>query len=331
MRITDDILIKFLLNESTAEENTAVREWLDADAANRKQYAQIESIWSSSQKLATNSTTDEQQAWIRFKERIQELPVTSSEEAQPQSSALIRTLNPAFRWMRIAAILVLIAGLVFINKYVGKSRYTDIVAYQTVLTKILPDGSEITLNKYCNLSYADNFTENRSIRLQQGEAFFKVAADKQHPFVIEAGGISVMVVGTSFNVKHLNDTTEVIVETGIVKVSRGKDLVELRKGEKVLILPSAGKLHKQQNTDQLYNFYQSKVLVAVNTPIAKITETLNKTYGTNIGFKDAEIGRLTITTTFKEQSVDQIIEIICQTLDLKAEHNHNQILLSKLP
>jgi ferric-dicitrate binding protein FerR (iron transport regulator) len=233
-----------------------------------------------------------------------------------------------FRWLRIAAVLVLIAGVVFLNKYINRNQYTSVTTDQLVLTQTLPDGSEITLNKHSNLSYASNFNTDRSVRLEQGEVFFKVTPDKQHPFVIEADGVSIEVVGTSFNVSHLHDTTEVIVETGIVKVSRGKELVELRMGEKVLIAPGSEKLRKQQNTDQLYNFYQSKVLLAVNTPIHKIAEVLNKTYGANIVFKKPEIGRLTITTTFKDQSIDQIVEIICETLNLKAEHNQNQILLS---
>jgi transmembrane sensor len=336
MRITDDILIKFLLNESSAEESTAVRQWMDEDSSNREHYAQIEHIWTSSKKLAKTSEVDEEKAWMKFQQRVSTGIKSNQSEAGPQEvqqtrAAVVRPLNPGFRWIRIAAVFVLIVGAVLINKYMLQGSYTEVTALQQVLIQTLPDGSEITLNKNSNLSYASNFKKDRSIRLEKGEAFFKVTPDKKHPFIIEAHGVSVEVVGTSFNVKHLNDTTEVIVETGIVKVSLGKEKVELKRGEKVLITAGTSKLLKQQNTDQLYNFYQSKILIAANTPLVKIAEALNKTYDTNVTFKNAAVGQLTLTTTFKDQSLDQIVDIICETLNLTAEHKPNQIILSDKP
>ncbi|MNR18056.1 fec operon regulator FecR [compost metagenome] len=99
-----------------------------------------------------------------------------------------------------------------IYQFVTPVAYTAVMAGNKVMTRTLPDGSELTLNKKTQLSYASNFKNNRSIRLDSGDVFFNVAHDKSHPFVIEIDEVSVEVVGTSFNVKHVNSQTEVIVE-----------------------------------------------------------------------------------------------------------------------
>lgn len=309
----DELLIEFLLNETDAERTAEVQQWLDADPANRAYFSQFELIWNTSKNLAAQSTVDEEVAWMEFKKKVNKKPA-------------VKKLN--FTWMKVAATLLLIASTWLLYNTYGPQRYTELYANENILTKTLPDGSVITLNKHSNLSYASNFKGNRSVRLDQGEVFFKVTPNKEEPFIIEAEQVSVKVVGTSFNVKHTKNLTEVIVETGIVQVSKNNETVELRQGEKVSIGSTSGKLIKQRNSDQLYNFYQSKVLIANNTPLSKIIAVLNQTYNSNISFKNNEISKLTLTTTFREKSLNDILTIICETHNLEMTRNQNQILLS---
>lgn len=59
---------------------------------------------------------------------------------------------------------------------------------------MLPDGTEVTLNAGATFAYNDN----REAVLS-GEAFFKVAKDPEHPFVIHSDNLTVTVHGTEFN------------------------------------------------------------------------------------------------------------------------------------
>ena len=68
--ITDDLLVKYLLGEATADEQTLVEEWIASDAANKKQYDDFKTIWEESKRLAATSTIDEDAAWQRFKNRV---------------------------------------------------------------------------------------------------------------------------------------------------------------------------------------------------------------------------------------------------------------------
>jgi len=97
----------------------------------------------------------------------------------------------------------------------------------------LPDGSAVWLNAASSLTYSANLIQNgrRSVTLS-GEAYFQVAKDKSHPFVVSTAGQQVEVLGTHFNVNAYTDepiTATTLVE-GSVKVSSGSDQKMLKPG-----------------------------------------------------------------------------------------------------
>ncbi|MCD6064402.1 MAG: anti-FecI sigma factor, FecR, partial [Flavipsychrobacter sp.] len=247
--MTDDLLVRYLLGETTAEEQTLVKDWIEASPANKKQFEHFELIWSKSKQLAAQSTVDENAAWDRFKQRV-ELPAQ-------QPTKVISMPRPAFSWARAASILLIIVvgGLL---TYFLANREPELITLQSgngVLIDTLPDGSVITLNKQSTLSYPSEFEgDSRSIALN-GEAFFNVTPDKEKPFIISVNDITVKVVGTSFNVKNTDEKTEVIVETGIVAVKKNDNEVSVNPNEKATVLKSAEAPVKENNEDVLYNYY----------------------------------------------------------------------------
>lgn len=80
----------------------------------------------------------------------------------------------------------------------------------------LADGSSATLNTRTRMQIA--MRENtRTIRLDEGEAWFRVARNKQRPFVVEVGDIRVRAVGTAFSVRRRDGGADVLVTEGIVE------------------------------------------------------------------------------------------------------------------
>lgn len=315
--MNDDLLIKFLLKETSKEESISVQNWLNASPSNKNYFLQFEKIWTSSKNLSAQSEISEEDAWLRFKER------TNIKQAATGK------LKPKYNWLKIAASFILIAAGWSVYTLLSPVSYIPVATGNVVTTKVLPDGSALTLNKNSRIRYADNFKNNRSIHLEKGNVFFNVAHNKTKPFVINVDKVSVLVVGTSFNIKHLSNITEVIVETGIVKVSLGKNEINLYKGEKIIIKKNSKELIKTPNTDLLYNYYRSKEFITNNTPLWRLILVLNEEYHTNIVINDPDIKNLTINTTFKTTATpDYILDIICQTFNLKLVRNQNQILLS---
>lgn len=318
--MNDEILIKFLLKETSEEENSLVGEWLAADAENAKYFVQLEKIWLASGDIAPKKEVDVEAAWLKFKSKADALPV--------QHEPIVMPLRKNNTWLRIAAVLV-VAVCAWTAYSLLRPAYIDLLPSQTVMNTTLPDGSELTINKNTAISYARNFENNRSVKLIHGEAFFNVAHNKAKPFVIDVGQVAVQVVGTSFNVKHLTkNETEVVVESGIVKVSFGKEEVRLVKGERILIGPETKQLAKEPSKDQLYSYYRTGIFVANSTPLQNVVDILNEAYGSNV-LVDEEVKGLTFTAPLKYGSLTENLNILCDALDLKKTSNQHRIVLSK--
>ncbi|EGF94758.1 fec operon regulator FecR [Brevundimonas diminuta] len=107
----------------------------------------------------------------------------------------------------------------------------------------LADGSVAELNTATRVRAAAT-DDTRQVWLDEGEAFFKVAHDTAHPFVVHAGRYRVTVLGTSFSVKRSGQDVSVSVLEGRVRVDDTQaskpahELPVLRAGQMAILRPT---------------------------------------------------------------------------------------------
>jgi transmembrane sensor len=319
--MTDDLLVKYLLGEVTKEEIELVDGWIALNDANRKHFEHFKLIWQESKKLEAVSIVNVDEAWERFQNR------TNAAQAAP---AKVIEFRPASRWQSVAAVLLVLVCCSWFVYYFVMNRGNEMIAIEAGNTPVidtLPDGSVITLNKHSSLSYASNFDgKTRDVKLT-GEAFFNVAPDKTKPFIISTNDVKVQVVGTSFNVKSDAKKTEVIVETGIVKVAKNHNDVTLKPNEKATVYFNASQPIKEMNDDVLYNYYRTKEFVCNATPLWRLADVLNEAYGVDINIPNERLRQMPITTTFRNEPIDNILAVISETFNVRVERNGNNITL----
>lgn len=140
--------------------------------------------------------------------------------------------GPVKRWL-IAASFIVISSFAFYflyHKNKATAAYvpdTEIVCGKRMRKNIvLPDGTNVWLNTNSKLQYNDSmlYKDRREVRLY-GEAFFDVAKDKKHPFIIHTQKIAVKVLGTAFNIKAYPDdaVTETTLIRGLIELSLNSD------------------------------------------------------------------------------------------------------------
>lgn len=318
--IDDELLAKYLLGEAETAEQEAVKTWITLNPANQKYFEHFQLIWETSKQIQIPATINTDDAWKRFQQRTQK---TSPAQAP------IKVLQPRRTWMKAAAIAILAIGTAALSYFlVDTSRSEPVIvsAGANPVRDTLPDGSLVTLNKNSSISYEEKFTTDRKITVK-GEAFFDVTPDKTKPFVIDVNDVRITVVGTSFNVKNVNGKTQVLVETGIVKVTRKDKTLELHPGEKLLADPGSTSFAKDTVTDQLHQYYRSKEFVCDNTPLWKLVEVLNDAYGANIVIGKRELKNLPLTTIFYNESLDKILSVIAETFEISVVKKGDQIIL----
>jgi ferric-dicitrate binding protein FerR (iron transport regulator) len=257
----DELLIKYLLGETTPDESARVGQWISANAANRERYEQFRAAWEISERHPLPAVPDAQQALQRLKQKLhagKTTPVNNNHNGQTVAT----TRRPLRRW-RAAAVFaaVVCAGIVtylLLNRPAVKSPIVTVhkvptpgidlaakpetpPALQTIVAAnsprvdTLPDGSMVTLHKGSSIAYAARLKGSaRAIRLQGG-AFFSVVHDAAKPFIVQANDVTVTVIGTSFDIRSIAGSTEIRVKTGAVKVARGTETHLLHAGERIVI------------------------------------------------------------------------------------------------
>ena len=92
-----------------------------------------------------------------------------------------------------------------------------------MLKVVLIDGSEVWVNAGSRLVYPTCFVGSQRCVDLEGEAYFKVAPDAAHPFVVKTPGSQTCVLGTEFNIKsYRNQTEQITLVRGSVEVTVGK-------------------------------------------------------------------------------------------------------------
>lgn len=114
----------------------------------------------------------------------------------------------------------------------NEKKLLDFVPRGAEYQLMLADGMRVKLNSESRVRFPDEFQSNERRVYLHGEAYFQVARDENCPFLVEAEGVTVKVLGTEFNVKAYrgNDVSTTLV-TGRVSVAAGTDSLVLNPGQ----------------------------------------------------------------------------------------------------
>ncbi|CAL1518925.1 FecR family protein [Chitinophaga sp. MM2321] len=143
---------------------------------------------------------------------------------------------------------VIAQGGINIQQHNGQLQYTGntttaTIAYNTLTTPrggkfqlVLPDGSKVWLNSASSLKYPAAFNGKERVVELQGQGYFEIAADAQHPFKVKVNDMEVQVLGTHFDIMAYEDenTINTTLLEGGVKVVKGITGKVLKPGEQAI-------------------------------------------------------------------------------------------------
>lgn len=306
----EDLLIKYIVGEADEQERAQLEDWLAAAPENRSAYDKVKTIWENSKIPGLAKAPDVDAAWQRFKAKRAEAEVT------PEVSMGVRKGG---QWKKVsmaaAAVLIVLSG--FLLYWNTPVKY-ETLAQSEIVT--LPDHSVITLNNNSKLSYSRSFNKKERVVHLEGEGFFDVAKNSEKPFLIHVEDVEVMVLGTSFNVRATSTLTEVSVETGVVKVTKGKEIYTLRANEKLVINKTNDKARVGKIDNKLYQYYRTNVFVCDSTPLAELVNCLSDAYDVTIKVENPLLMQQPLNAKYsKTDSVQDILKTVAQTLSARLE------------
>ena len=312
-----DLLIKYILEEVNPEEKIQIQNWIDSHPMNKKEYLALQKTWEMSKGINQNlPEVDVDLAWEKFLENK-----ASIEEKNPP----IKNLDWKKTLMIAASTTVLVLIGLSWYLYSSNSSYVEVVSGKEYIKSILPDGSTVNLNRNANLTFDKQWlVNNRNVFLKQGEVFFDVKRDEKSPFIITSGKSKITVLGTSFHVSREKNITNVIVASGSVKVNFENQEVILSPKETVTISDNdIHTLRVDTIKDELYKYYIAQEFIFENTPLKRVFAVLAKAYDKQIILEDPKKAKLLYTATFKQQNLNEMMNVIVQTFELKIEKRNN--------
>jgi transmembrane sensor len=187
----------------------------------------------------------------------------------------------------------------------------------------LPDGTKVTLNSESRLGYIPKTfnKEKRQINFS-GEGYFVVAKNEECPFMIDARGLNVKVLGTTFNlsVRDKEETAQLALEEGKVWF---KSLVS---GKSVILLPNQ-KLTMNQNTGKItvvnesvenISAWKRNEMIFNNATLTSVLQSIEKTYNVRIDMKGREDTTDLFTGTLSTNDIYGVLEVLEKSYHLKA-------------
>jgi len=200
----------------------------------------------------------------------------------------------------------------------------------------LSDGTIVHLNAGSSLKYPLNFVNaaDRKVFLT-GEAYFEVAEDKDHPFIVNMEKLNVRVLGTEFNISNYPEdlkTDVVLVEGSVGMYGDNSDFEENR--HTVLLPNTKGSFNRYNSgievTEVLTSTYTSWVegrLIFRNMPFNNILRKLERRY--NVKFKNTnpDLGTEEFNAGFKDESIHEILEALHTTYGIEYTIENNTVII----
>ena len=194
----------------------------------------------------------------------------------------------------------------------------------------LSDGTMIYLNSESTLSFPVKFQGKERKVYLTGEAYFKVAKNTEHPFVVTAGELEVLVTGTTFGVRAYKDEKDIqtTLESGQVTVRVEGKSVKLVPNKQVLFNKLTMGMEVRDVDVDLYLAWADGRLVYDNCPLEKILTDLGRWYNIDVFYSRDELRSYQFSLNMKKhEEFIQVLELIGKTGEVQFEVKDNTVIV----
>ena len=156
---------------------------------------------------------------------------------------------------------------------------------------VLEDGTKVQLNAASSIKFPEYFTgANREIELN-GEAYFEVARDKAHPFIVKANSTQVQVFGTHFNINAYSDNDDITTTLleGSVKMSKGTASVMLLPGQQGTVNQNGSSIKVQKADVEVNMAWINGFFIFHDQSIVNIMKQVSRWYDVDIEYQDTQV------------------------------------------
>jgi transmembrane sensor len=195
----------------------------------------------------------------------------------------------------------------------------------------LADGTRVWMNAQSELEYPVTFSSAlRRVKLV-GEAYFEVLANPAAPFIIEANGYEVLVLGTAFNISAYNDDTfmQATLVSGALEMSnREGTAYTLNPGQMAMIDHQSQKFEINYVDTRLFTSWKEGVLHFNKISLKDLATRLERWYDVDISFKNQKAADFLFSGAMENsRDIRFLLDLIGRAANVEFEINDKEIVV----
>lgn len=326
-KVPIEIIARFLSGRADTNDLIDLEQWKSASGDNEKLFEEYRVIWEKTGQLSLFTDIDIENEWNVYLDSS----LIKEERAKTKHKPSSVLKNLAFKRFALVLSGLLCAGVIWLTYH--EIKYKTISAGKDMKEVVLPDGTRVSLNENARITFKRKFNENRQVQLD-GEAFFAIDNTRQGAFIIQSGSILVETRLSSLNIIAKKDANivQVVVKKGKVAVynkdfhPRTKDY--LLEGEKINFSRESGIRSIQKNLDKNYDAWKTRRLEFDNSTLYYVSGLLEKLYNTEIDIMNPMLSECRITIQFQNESVINILDRICEELNLQLTETRRGFMIN---
>lgn len=308
-----------MLGSQSRQEQDDLNCWMEENEANRIGVHTIKSLWDQE---------------VRQEEGAPEAFHSKLNYRLNQKLTFGRKHQLALTVWKVAAVFFMAVAVgsfyVLFNQMPPTGGMAQIITTEGQRTKaILPDGTEVMVNANSKLAYNPyEWTANRLVTLT-GEAFFEVVHHADQPFVVDANGYQVKVLGTKFNVRSYADEpsiattlTEGKVEIFIPKISAH---AVLEPGDQFVYNKQSGKAVRERIDPVISSGWKDGILKFEKASFDEFVRRVEDYYQIDIIYNATDFKDVHFTGTFENIRISRVFEIVNITIPITFSVHDNQV------
>lgn len=319
------LITRYLNKQTSLAENELLTDWITASEKNEQSFEAIKFIWLSREESRENDS-------------IVALGRLNAALDIEESSHSTRKTKRYILWVAVAAS---VAAVVFVSTDVllpAKPAPTvDFVQYSTkageIKTITLSEGTHVVMGPKGKIKYPVKFEDQQRYVELTGEAYFEVSKNPHKPFIVHTNQLDVKVLGTHFNVDAGSNQNATIVSLfeGNVHVNVLNDHdgdYALKPGQELTFDRSKHQVYQHHLDSTSVLGWMTKTLFFNNEKLSDAARKIEKMYGVKIVFDNETTADTRIYAQFKNDSLKDVMDIICSGGNLKYQNDGNKIYLS---
>jgi ferric-dicitrate binding protein FerR (iron transport regulator) len=317
----DELIDRARRGEADATELAELDAWRRASSENERHYHSTRRLLDAGRGLASIETS------VVRPEAAEIVARVTSRRRFAGNTSIARMAPWAIAAAASIVAIVSLQSRVTTDDVIPGWAATEVVTGASELATVkLGEGSVVRLGPSSRLRVLSNRAREVSL---EGRAFFAVERMPRYPLRVHTRNGDARVLGTRFELATNADRLELRVVEGRVALSTQREQIDVAAGEEARVQNGAVARPTRFVGPAAAARWVGTFLAFQATPLREAAREIERVYGTPVTISDSALARETITASFTDRPVQEVVNVVCSVLNAHCEVRDGRVRIDR--